>query len=101
MLQSMVPLQAKPVALIVGNETEGIADEIIQQADVVVQIPMSGLVESLNVGVATSISLYDSLTTEPFRALSCAASITRSTSSASWGSTGGGPPISRATRRKV
>ncbi|HVU69888.1 MAG TPA: RNA methyltransferase [Ktedonobacteraceae bacterium] len=58
-LQSMAALQPKPLALVVGNETEGISDEIIQQADVVVQIPMSGLVESLNVGVATGISLYE------------------------------------------
>ena len=58
-IQSMVPLQQKPVALVVGNETEGIADEMIEMADVVVQIPMSGPVESLNVGVATGISLYE------------------------------------------
>jgi TrmH family RNA methyltransferase len=58
-IQSIAPLQPKPVALVVGNETEGISDEIVQMADVVVQIPMSGLVESLNVGVATGISLYE------------------------------------------
>ncbi len=58
-IQALAPLQPKPVALIVGNETEGIADDIVQLADVVVQIPMSGLVESLNVGVATGISLYE------------------------------------------
>ncbi|MBV9710512.1 MAG: hypothetical protein JO011_06335 [Ktedonobacteraceae bacterium] len=58
-LQSMTPLQAKPIALVVGNETEGIADDIVRQADIVVQIPMSGGVESLNVGVATGISLYE------------------------------------------
>jgi TrmH family RNA methyltransferase len=32
---------------------------LLRQADIVVQIPMSGLVESLNVGVATGISLYE------------------------------------------
>ncbi len=58
-LQAQVPLQAKPIALIVGNETDGIADDIVRNADVVVQIPMSGFVESLNVGVATGISLYE------------------------------------------
>jgi RNA methyltransferase, TrmH family len=58
-LQAFAPLQPRPVALIVGNETEGVADDILQQADVVVQIPMSGPVESLNVGVATGISLYE------------------------------------------
>ena len=59
MLQALAPLQAKPIALVVGNETEGVSDEVMQQADIVVQIPMSGAMESLNVGVATGISLYE------------------------------------------
>lgn len=58
-LQSLASLQAKPIALVVGNETRGISDEIERLADLVVQIPMSGQVESLNVGVATGISLYE------------------------------------------
>ncbi len=58
-LQAQAPLQAKPIALIVGNETTGSSDEVMRVADSVVQIPMSGLVESLNVGVATGISLYE------------------------------------------
>lgn len=58
-LQSLASLQAKPVALIVGNETRGISDEVERLADLVVQIPMSGQVESLNVGVAAGISLYE------------------------------------------
>lgn len=58
-LQAMTPLRPGPVALVVGNETEGIAEDIVANADIVVQIPMSGQVESLNVGVATGISLYE------------------------------------------
>ncbi|MDQ2907061.1 MAG: hypothetical protein M3Y81_26415 [Chloroflexota bacterium] len=58
-IQSMATLQVKPIALVVGNETEGVSQEIVDLADVVVQIPMSGMVESLNVGVATGISLYE------------------------------------------
>jgi RNA methyltransferase, TrmH family len=58
-IQALAPLQPRPVALVVGNETEGVTDEIVQQADIVVQIPMNGSVESLNVGVATGISLYE------------------------------------------
>ncbi len=58
-IQALATLQSKPIALVVGNETEGITDEILQLADVVVQIPMGGPVESLNVGVATGISLYE------------------------------------------
>lgn len=59
-LQSQTPLQVgKPVALIVGNETRGVDDTFIEQADVVVQIPMSQRIESLNVGVAAGISIYE------------------------------------------
>lgn len=49
-LQSAVRLQPKPIALVVGNETDGISDPFLKHADVVVQIPMSTQVESLNVG---------------------------------------------------
>jgi TrmH family RNA methyltransferase len=58
-IQALAPLQRKPVALVVGNETAGVGDDILALADVVVQIPMSGPVESLNVGVATGISVYE------------------------------------------
>jgi TrmH family RNA methyltransferase len=58
-LQGLAPLSGRPVALVVGNETEGVGDEVLKVADHVVQIPMSGEVESLNVGVATGISLYE------------------------------------------
>ncbi|MDY0092949.1 MAG: RNA methyltransferase [Candidatus Vecturithrix sp.] len=58
-LQSTVRLKPKPIALVVGNETDGISDTFLKHADVVVQIPMSTQVESLNVGVATGISVYE------------------------------------------
>jgi TrmH family RNA methyltransferase len=58
-IQALAPLAAKPVALVVGNETAGISHEVLALADVVVQIPMAGRVESLNVGVAAGISLYE------------------------------------------
>ena len=58
-LQALTELPDAPVALIVGNETHGVSDEFLRQADLRVQIPMSGTVESLNVGVATGISLYE------------------------------------------
>jgi RNA methyltransferase, TrmH family len=58
-IQSLVSLSAKPVALIVGNETDGVSEEFIKHADMVIQIPMQSEVESLNVGVATGISIYE------------------------------------------
>ncbi len=58
-LQSLVKLTDKPVALVVGNETFGASDELMESADITVQIPMYSEVESLNVGVATGISIYE------------------------------------------
>jgi TrmH family RNA methyltransferase len=57
--QSMTPLRGAKVALVVGNETDGLGQPVLDAADHVVRIPMAGGVESLNVGVATGISLYE------------------------------------------
>ena len=45
-------------ALLVGNETEGIPKKILDQCDTVIEIPMAGKKESLNVSVATGIALF-------------------------------------------
>ena len=58
-LQSLVELKPEPVALVVGNEGKGVHQEFEEQADFLIQIPMSQSVESLNVGVATGISVYE------------------------------------------
>lgn len=58
-IQSLVNLTNKPIALVVGNETNGASGEIIDNSDLVIQIPMSENVESLNVGVAAGISVYE------------------------------------------
>ena len=47
------------VILSVGNEGNGISNEIFDLADKKVKIPMPGGAESLNVGVATSIILFE------------------------------------------
>ena len=46
------------IALIVGSEVGGINPEILQAADVHLEIPMSGKKESFNVAIATAIALY-------------------------------------------
>jgi 23S rRNA (guanosine2251-2'-O)-methyltransferase len=47
------------VALIVGNEVTGLNLEILDSVDRIVEIPMSGSKESLNVAQATAIGLYE------------------------------------------
>ena len=45
------------VAIIVGNESNGISNLLIKESDVSIYIPMEGHVQSLNVSVATGIVL--------------------------------------------
>lgn len=45
-------------ALILGSETEGVPQEILKKMDAVIEIPMRGTKESLNVSVAGGIVLY-------------------------------------------
>jgi len=49
----------KPTVLVMGNEKDGISQEVIDIADSVVIIPMRGMAQSLNVSVATALILYE------------------------------------------
>jgi 23S rRNA (guanosine2251-2'-O)-methyltransferase len=45
-------------ALIVGNEVEGVSKVALELSNTVLEIPMQGKKESLNVSVSTGIALY-------------------------------------------
>lgn len=47
-----------PMALILGNEVDGIPPNLLELADDVVKIPLLGQKESLNVSVAAGVGLY-------------------------------------------
>jgi len=49
----------RPIALLFGNELNGVSAEALARADGCFRIPMSGFVESFNISVAAAISLYD------------------------------------------
>jgi tRNA (guanosine-2'-O-)-methyltransferase len=51
----------RKVALVVGNEHFGVSDDAAGQADLIVQIPMAGMIESLNVSVATAVLLFEAV----------------------------------------
>ena len=52
-------LQGKSdVAIVVGNEGQGVSSEVIDLADIVVTIPMFGKAESLNVAIASALLMY-------------------------------------------
>lgn len=48
----------KEIALIVGNEVDGIKPGILKLCDYVVHIPMMGKKESLNVSIAAGVAMY-------------------------------------------
>lgn len=47
------------IALIVGNEISGISPETLDLCDTIIEIPMHGQKNSLNVAVATGIALFN------------------------------------------
>ena len=49
------------VIIAVGNEGNGVSDEVYNISDVKVKIPMPGNSESLNVAIATSVMMYEKL----------------------------------------
>lgn len=46
------------IALLLGEEVNGIAPELLSQCEDIVEIPMKGKKESFNVSVAAAIALY-------------------------------------------
>ncbi len=46
-------------AFLIGNEGNGLTDELATQADTYIRIPMSGQLESLNAAVAAAILMYE------------------------------------------
>ena len=45
-------------AIIIGNEANGVSENVLNEATERIKIPMIGKTESLNAAVATSIILY-------------------------------------------
>jgi tRNA G18 (ribose-2'-O)-methylase SpoU len=52
-----------PLCLVIGNELTGISKEIVELADLAIEIPMFGIKHSLNVAVAYGIALFELLKT--------------------------------------
>lgn len=50
-----------PAVLILGNEVEGVTQDVLEKCDAVVSLPMRGIKESLNVSVAAGIAMYNLL----------------------------------------
>ena len=46
-------------AILIGNEGNGLRDEVSEKADIWVRIPMEGQVESLNAAIAASVLMFE------------------------------------------
>lgn len=59
-----------PCAIVIGNETEGVSKEVIDLADIIVELPMFGVNKSLNVWGTAAVVAYrvvDSLILKPYK----------------------------------
>ena len=60
--QSLYELDLRgPIAIVMGAEGEGMRRLTKEHCDFLAKIPMAGSVESLNVSVATGVSLFEAL----------------------------------------
>lgn len=47
------------IALLLGNEVRGLPESLLKRVDSIVEIPMYGQKDSLNIAVAAGVALYD------------------------------------------
>ena len=47
------------IALVIGNEGNGVSEEMLRAADEVLTIPMEGKIESLNAGISAGVIMYE------------------------------------------
>lgn len=59
--KSIYDVSYEKSAIVIGNEANGVSEEILSLADERIKIPMSGKTESLNAAVATGIILYNAV----------------------------------------
>jgi tRNA (guanosine-2'-O-)-methyltransferase len=50
---------SKPSALFFGTERDGLSEEVLQNADGFLKIPMAGFTESLNISVSAAIIIQN------------------------------------------
>lgn len=69
MLQDFNPNPDDKYAIVVGNEVDGVDPEVVNNADIWLEIPQSGTKHSLNVAVSTALAMWPvykaSLTRKP------------------------------------
>jgi RNA methyltransferase, TrmH family len=54
-----IPYADKPVVLLMGNEQQGLPDQLASSCDKLARIPQEGRADSLNLAIATGIMLFE------------------------------------------
>lgn len=57
-LETFIPELGTGYAIVVGNEVNGVRQEVVDRADLCLEIPQAGTKHSLNVAVSTAIALW-------------------------------------------
>jgi len=63
-LEKFSGMNNAPVALVFGNEVEGVASEVIAASDGCIEIPQEGMKHSFNISVAAGIVLWEMVRTK-------------------------------------
>ncbi len=58
-LDEFMPVKGEKYAIILGNEVDGVQQEVINQSDTIIEIPQIGTKHSLNISVCTGVVLWD------------------------------------------
>lgn len=59
--KSIYDISYEKTAIVIGNEANGVSNEVLELADEKIKIPMAGKTESLNASVATAVILYEAV----------------------------------------
>jgi len=58
-LNAFYPEKNQKYAIVMGNEVKGVQDEVVDAADLCIEIPQLGTKHSLNISVTTGVVLWD------------------------------------------
>ena len=58
-LEKFIPEEGKRYAFIFGNEVDGVAQEVVDESNLTLEIPQFGTKHSLNVSVSVGVVLWD------------------------------------------
>lgn len=57
-LQDFIPVKGQRYAVVAGHEVNGVSQQVVDMADVCIEIPQEGTKHSLNVAVSTGLAIW-------------------------------------------